>query len=247
VIALSFQIFLFFAFIASAFADPKIGTVDMKAVFAAYYKTKEADAQMDAARTAYRNALDEKTAAIKTLETEITAHRRRVREAVADGVRPPEPFPNADNPNLPHWQEAMRERQRFVEEEGGAIEKQIRRLRNEIVGEIMKAIDDKVKADGYDLVFDVSGPSENKVPVTLFAARTYDFTASIIETLNAGRSVVAAPVAKGPLVPGMPVTQTFPESPPSPMFWLYAALGTGLVAGIVAFGIFLRRRLLKGS
>ena len=70
------------------------------------------------------------------------------------------------------------------------------------VEEITKLVNDKVKADSYDLVFDKSGMSLNGVSVVMFAKDAYDFTDTIITTLNKNKGkeepAAAAPAGAAP-------------------------------------------------
>ncbi len=71
------------------------------------------------------------------------------------------------------------------------------RMRNQIVEEIMKLINDKVKSDNYDLVFDKSGQSLNGVQIVLFSADKMEFSDDIITSLNKTRpaATTGAPAA----------------------------------------------------
>jgi outer membrane protein len=102
------------------------------------------------------------------------------------------------------WQNMMRDLQAYQMEKEKQLADQTLRIRNGIVDEIRKVVDDKVKSLGFDLVFDVSGNSINNVPVILYAKESWDFTKEIIEKLNADRPkggaekpAEAPPAAKG--------------------------------------------------
>jgi outer membrane protein len=58
------------------------------------------------------------------------------------------------------------------------------RMRGDIVQDIMKIVDAKVKAEGFELVFDKSGQGISQVPVVLFSAPSMDFSDSLITELN---------------------------------------------------------------
>ena len=64
------------------------------------------------------------------------------------------------------------------------LQEQAVRMRNRIVEEINKLIQDKVKSDNYDYVFDKSGTSLNGVPVLVYARDSVDFSDDIITQLN---------------------------------------------------------------
>lgn len=58
------------------------------------------------------------------------------------------------------------------------------RMRGDIVQDIMKIVDSKVKAEGYDLVLDSSGLGISQVKVVLYSAPSMDFSDSIVTELN---------------------------------------------------------------
>jgi len=64
------------------------------------------------------------------------------------------------------------------------LQEQALRMRNNIVEEIMKIVNDRVKADGYDLVFDKSGATMNGLQLILFSKDSMDFTNDVITALN---------------------------------------------------------------
>jgi outer membrane protein len=78
-------------------------------------------------------------------------------------------------------------------------------MRDGIVDEIMKVVNDQVKAANYDLVFDRSGFSANNiVPVLLYSRDTYDFSDPVITKLNSNRPAATAT----PGVPQKPAAST---------------------------------------
>jgi outer membrane protein len=180
-----------------AMAEVKIGTVNMKSIFGGYYKTKDADAKMNDERAKFKRELDEKTDKIKALEADITKDREELKKTeIADAKKAV--IAKAQEKKLADWQEAMKDRQGFLEERGKQIEVQIVRIRNGIVEDILKVVNDKVKLEGFDLVFDTSGFSVNNVPVVLHAKDSYDFTKSIVEKLNSDRPASSTVDDKAP-------------------------------------------------
>lgn len=177
VVALSFGS----AFNASA--QLKIGTVDMKKVFDSYYKTKDAESRMAEARTAAR----------KELEDRVDSHKKSLDEIsrLNDEISKPELSKEAKDAKSKQRDDKIadlknmeREIQEFQQTREKQLNEQMGRMRAGIVDEITKVINDRVKADQYDLVFDRSGPSLNGVPVLLYAKDSYDFTPDVITTLN---------------------------------------------------------------
>src|SRR5206468_3434167 len=64
------------------------------------------------------------------------------------------------------------------------LQEQAMRMREGIVKEITDIVNDKVKANNLDLVFDKSGMSLNGVPLLMSARDNYDFTNDVIAVLN---------------------------------------------------------------
>ena len=57
-------------------------------------------------------------------------------------------------------------------------------MRKDIVDDIMKSVNDLVRAKAYDIVFDKSGLSAGAVPVVLYSRDDLDFSQDLITTLN---------------------------------------------------------------
>jgi outer membrane protein len=64
------------------------------------------------------------------------------------------------------------------------LQEQALRMREGIVKEITDVVNDRVKSNSLDLVFDKSGMSLNGVPLLMYARETYDFTNDVISVLN---------------------------------------------------------------
>jgi Skp family chaperone for outer membrane proteins len=65
-----------------------------------------------------------------------------------------------------------------------ALQDQFLRMRKDIVDDIMKTVNDLVKAKAYDVVFDKSGLSAGAVPVVLYSRDDLDFSSDVIAALN---------------------------------------------------------------
>ena len=64
------------------------------------------------------------------------------------------------------------------------LQEQFMRMRKDIVDDIMKVVNEKVKSAGYDLVLDKTGVSMGQVPVVLYSRADLDFSNEIISILN---------------------------------------------------------------
>ena len=169
---------------APAAAQMKVGIVDMNKVFTSYYKTKDAETRLNDARAQAKTDLDGRLETLKsnmeqinkleadTKKPELTADKREAavkqRDEKINEVR------NLD-----------REIGEFRQTRERQLQEQFMRMRGDIVQDIMKVVDTKVKADGFDLVLDSSGLGISQVKVVLYSAPSMDFSDNIITTLNA--------------------------------------------------------------
>jgi len=168
---------------APAAAQMKVGVVDMNKVFTSYYKTKDAEARLNDARAQAKTDLDSRLESLKasmeeinrleadTNKPELTADKRdaaiRQRDEKINEVR------NLD-----------REIGEFRQTRERQLQEQFMRMRGDIVQDIMKVVEARVKSDGYDLVLDSSGLGISQVKVVLYSAPSMDFSDSIITELN---------------------------------------------------------------
>jgi Skp family chaperone for outer membrane proteins len=174
----------FCAFSATpALAQMKVGVVDMNKVFTSYYKTKDAEARLNDARAQAKTDLDGR------LET-LKKNMEEINKLEADAKKP-ELTPEKQQAAVKARDEKINEVRNLDREIGEfrqtrerQLQEQFMRMRGDIVQDIMKVVDSKVKADGYELVLDKSGLGISQVNVVLFSAPSMDFSDSIITELN---------------------------------------------------------------
>lgn len=180
---------------AQAQGSMKIGTLDMKLVFDSYYKTKEAEAKINEARTQAKKELDER------LETfnKAQADARKLNEE----ANKPELTEKAKaekskslNEKLQALGTLQREIQEFQQTRERQLSEQSVRSRNTLLEEINTVVATKIKAAGYDLVLDKSGQSLNAVGVVVFSKDTMDFTADVVSEINAAKAKAPEKPAK---------------------------------------------------
>lgn len=179
------------AFAPSAQAQTKIGTLDMNAVFTSYHRTKDAEAKLNDARAAAKTELDQRLETLKKSMEEINT--------LNQSLEKPELSKEAKDKATKSRDEKVAEARnldREISEFRGTRERQLQeqflRMRKDIIEDIMKIVNDRVKNAGYDLVLDKSGMSMGQVPVVLFAANSMDFSKEIIEALNKDAAKPAA-------------------------------------------------------
>ena len=197
------SLILSLAFAGTASAELKIGTVDMKKIFESYWRTKEAETKMSETRAMLKRDLDERNETRKVLQDSIEKLNDEIKKVEISKETAIRKTKERDD-KIGEWQNMMRELQAYQQEKEKQLADQTLRIRNGIVDEIRKVVDDKVKSAGYDLVFDTSGNSINNVPVVLYAKEAWDFTKEIIDKLNAERPKSSAPAEKPAEKPAEP-------------------------------------------
>jgi len=167
----------------SAQAQVKIGTLDMNAIFTQYYKTKDAETKLNEARAAAKKELDDRLETLKKSMDEINK--------INADLEKPELSKDAKDKAMKGRDEKVndaRNLDREITEFRGTRERQLQeqfvRMRKDIIDEIMKIVNDKVKAAAYDIVFDKSGMSMGQIPVLIYSRSDLDFSKDIVDTLN---------------------------------------------------------------
>lgn len=176
--------------VAASFAAPsahaqtlKLGTVDMSGVFVAYYKTKDAEAKINQAKTDVKNELDERYANLKKAMDEINKINQDIEkpELSKEGK---EKLVKQRDEKIQEARNLDKETAEFRQTKERGLQDQFLRMRKDLIKDIMAVVTDKVKAAGYDLVLDKSGASMGGIPVVLYSRADLDFSADIISTLN---------------------------------------------------------------
>ena len=171
-------------------AQVKFGTVDMNRVFSDYYKTKNAQTKYAEAEKTANDDLNGRVETLKKSMQEISAINSDLEKT--DLTKDVREAKLKDQQSKVAAARAMdREIADFRSAKQKTLQDQFLRMRKDIVDDIMKTVNDLVKAKGYDIVFDKSGLSAGAVPVVLFSRDDLDFSQDVITALNKN-----APVAK---------------------------------------------------
>ena len=164
-------------------AQVKFGTIDMNRVFSEYYKTKDAQDKYSAAEKA---ANDDLNGRVETLK----ASMKDISQLNTDIQKPDLAKDDADakKKDLQTKVAAARALDKEIADyrtsKQKGLQDQFLRMRKDIVDDIMKTVNDLVKAKGYDIVFDKSGLSAGAVPVVLYSRDDREFSQDVITTLN---------------------------------------------------------------
>lgn len=164
-------------------AEMKVGIIDMNKAFVEYYKTKDAESKINEARTQAKKELDDRLA---TLNAQV-----EVINKLQQDIQKPELSKDAKDAKTQELTTKANEARTLDREVGEfrqsrekMIQEQFVRMRKDIIDDILKVVNDKIKAAGYDVVFDKSGLSMGQIPVVIYSRADMDFTADIIAALN---------------------------------------------------------------
>ena len=167
-----------------ALAQMKVGIVDMNKVFTSYYKTKDAEARLNDARAQAKTDLDGRLETLKGNMEEINKLEADAKKPELTADKQQAAIRTRDE-KINEVRNLDREIGEFRQTRERQLQEQFMRMRGDIVQDIMKVVDAKVKAEGFELVFDKSGQGISQVAVVLYSAPSMDFSYTIITQLNA--------------------------------------------------------------
>ena len=167
----------------SANAQVKLGMVDMNSVFTSYYKTKDAEAKINEARAGAKKELDDRLETLKKAMDDINKTNQEIEkpELSKDGK---DKLTKQRDEKVSEARNLDREIAEFRQTRERQLQEQFLRIGKDIIDDIMKVVNEKVKAAGYDVVFDKSGASMGQIPVVLYSRADLDFSNDIITSLN---------------------------------------------------------------
>ncbi|MDQ3197775.1 MAG: OmpH family outer membrane protein [Verrucomicrobiota bacterium] len=184
-----------FALPAGAFAQMKVGTIDMNRAFKEYNKTKDAETKINDAKSSAKKEYDDRADSYKKALDEINKLNQQL-EAPALSAEAKTSKAKERDEKIASIKNMEREINEFRQTREKQLQEQAVRMRDGIVKEITDVVMTKVKATNMDLVFDSSGVSLNGVPTVMFAKPEMDFTTEVVTQLNkANPPAAAAPKA----------------------------------------------------
>lgn len=168
---------------ASAQDTLKIATVDMQELFKQYFRTNEAQQQINVERARIQKDNNERLTRIREIETALTTLRSQIEDPTTADSRKQALFQDLQA----QQQDAIsldRERREFLQRRNQALnEKMVQRMRG-ILEEIRALVEEQARTDDYDFVFDKSGLSTSQVPVLLYTKDATDITSVLLKDLN---------------------------------------------------------------
>lgn len=194
-------------------AKLKIATVDMQQLFKEYFKTNEAQQQINVERARIQKDNNEKLTAIRQIESDMQALKTQTEDPSLSDQKKAQVYKD----HQAKYQEGIqldKERREYLSRKNQALnEKMVQRMRG-ILEEIRKLVEERAKAENFDYVFDKSGMSTSQVPFLLYTKDATDITAALLKDLNKD-APADAKVAPAPS-PEIPASDSDAESAPGP-------------------------------
>ncbi|MEM6910866.1 MAG: OmpH family outer membrane protein [Verrucomicrobiota bacterium] len=164
--------------------DMKIGIVDMQSIFSQFYRTQEAETDVNEQRSVIKKEVDERRAR----QRELIQKAENLKKLI-DEPSTTEDFRKAKfqeyNGLLNELRALEKETQEYIVRKQRQIADSSQRTVKGIFEEISELVESVAKEDGYDLVFDKSGLSQNRIPFLLYSKDAVDFSQKIVDKLNA--------------------------------------------------------------
>jgi Skp family chaperone for outer membrane proteins len=161
----------------------KIATVDMQELFKQFYRTNEAQKQINVERARIQKDNNERLARIRELETTLGNLKKQIEDpSINDSKK---------QALVKDWQLQQqegialdRERREFLERRSQALNEQMVQRMKSILAEIRKLVEEQSKIANYDYVLDKSGLSTSQVPILVYTKDATDITAVLLKDLN---------------------------------------------------------------
>lgn len=191
------------AMVGTAVADQaklKIATVDMQQLFKDFYKTNEAQKQINVERARIQKDNTDRLTRLRELEESVGKIRKQLEDPSLSDTKK-QALVKDFQAQQQDGVALDRERREFLQRKNQALtEKTVQRMKT-IFEEIRKLVEEQAKSDDYDYVFDKSGLSTTQVPFLLYTKDATDITAVLLKTLNKDAPKDATPAEGGVEVP----------------------------------------------
>lgn len=165
-------------------AGLKFATVDMQELFRSYYRTNEAQRQINATRAEIQKLNNERMTQIRELEQTIDQLRRQIDDPSINDDRKQALFQDFQL----QQQEAIaydRERREWLQRSNLALQDRMMQSMKGILEELGKIVDEYARQEDFDMVIDKSGISSNsQVPLIIFSKESFDITSVLLDDLN---------------------------------------------------------------
>jgi outer membrane protein len=205
-LSLTLAFLLLLPIAARAQGTLKIGTVDMNRAFKEYNKTKDAEAKINEAKNQAKKEYDDRADAYKKALDEINNLNKQLDSPALSAEKKAQTAKDRDE-KIANIKNMEREINEFRQTRERQLQEQAMRMREGIVKEITDVVNERVKTNGLDLVFDKSGMSLNGVPLLMYSKENVDFTSDVVAVLNKPGRASSISTATSPTASVSPVAK----------------------------------------
>jgi len=184
----------------------KVGTVDMNRAFKEYNKTKDSEKKINEAKDAAKKEYDDRAESYKKALDEINKLNQQLDSPALSADKKTSMAKDRDE-KIGNIKNMEREINEFRQTRERQLQEQAMRMREGIVKEITDVVNERVKTNALDLVFDKSGMSLNGVPLLMYSKENVDFTNDVVAVLNKPGRVSAISTATSPPASASPVAK----------------------------------------
>ena len=161
----------------------KIGTVNMKSIFAEYHKTKDLAEDFQGYRTEIEKERDVRIEKLKALAADADKLKKGASDPSLSGEKKRELFTEFQTAQA-DLQGMSQELEGWLQRKQAALVEKQRMEFEAIRGEIVDLVAKYGEAEGYDLIFDRSGDSASGVEILLYTKDAANITPQVLEMIN---------------------------------------------------------------
>lgn len=179
---------LFFGATASQAADTSTAYINMSKVFSGFYKTKQAEESLQKQEDIYKERAKAPIAELDSLKEK---YDQLVKESqsVALSEESKKDKISAARDIQKELVQKDRDLKNYFNEKKQEMQRDYMKSRDLIVKEIMKYVNEYADSKGYELVYDVSGMTQNMLPVILKYPKERDITEIVLQNLNRNQEI----------------------------------------------------------
>lgn len=159
--------------------------IDMSEVFRNYYKTAERQKSLERREDVLQDEIEEKAEELEGLQEKFQELQEKAENVGLNESARSGHAADAEA-TARRFQAKQQQFQRFVQEKQNELQQRYMEMREELVEEITEKVDEYAEEEGLDLVYDVSGLTNNMLPVIMRYPEEEEITQTIIDLINKG-------------------------------------------------------------
>lgn len=175
----------------------KIATFDFQKAFSEYYKTKDAEAELQARVATFKKEDQERTNDYRKLAEEAQKLQDGAQDKTLSEAARQERL-KAFQAKVQEVQNLQRAIQEFRSTRGRELEERSQRIRQGLIDEITKVVTDVGAKGKYTMVLDKTGRSLNGTAVLLYTQDLPDITEEVVRTINATKGTAPKAASANP-------------------------------------------------